>query len=280
MATDDAGHQFALPFSQSDRSVAVCDTAEPVVMDQWHELVPTPAATLPVVVFVPPRRGTIKDWPRADRPRDKLLDHGPGVLSDAELLAIILGSGSAGQSALDQGRAIMHRFPDFRHLATAGVGDLCATPGLGLAKAAQLLAAIEIAKRYGEKEFQPGQPLRGSGDVYAHFRERLAAEQREVFCAVLLDNKHRKLKDIVLSLGSLTASIVHPRDVFAPVVREAAAAVVFVHNHPSGDPTPSREDIEITRRLREVGDIMGVRVLDHIVIGKGRYVSFVDDGYW
>lgn len=127
---------------------------------------------------------------------------------------------------------------------------------------------------------QTRRALRGSGDVYAHFRERLGSEAREHFYAVLLDNKHRKIKDVAVSLGSLTASIVHPRDVFAPVVREAAAAVVFVHNHPSGDPTPSKEDIEITQRLRAVGELMGVRVLDHIVIGKGRYVSFVDDGYW
>ena len=120
----------------------------------------------------------------------------------------------------------------------------------------------------------------GSGDIYAHFRERLADETCELFYAVLLDNKHRKLRDVMVSKGSLTASIVHPRDVFNQVVRHSAAAIVFVHNHPSGDPTPSKEDIEITRRLREVGDLMGVRVLDHIVIGKGRYVSFVDDGYW
>ena len=152
--------------------------------------------------------------------------------------------------------------------------------GSRAAKAAEILATLEIAKRFGEHEFKPGEPLRGSGDVYAHFRERLGGEVREHFYAVLLDNKHRKIKDVPVSLGSLTASIVHPRDVFAPVVREAAAAVVFVHNHPSGDPTPSKEDIEITQRLRAVGELMGVRVLDHIVIGKGRYVSFVDDGYW
>ena len=124
------------------------------------------------------------------------------------------------------------------------------------------------------------EPFRGSGDVYAHFREHLAEEMCELFYAVLLDNKHRKIRDVMVSKGSLTASIVHPRDVFHQVVRHSAAAVVFVHNHPSGDPTPSKEDIEITRRLREVGDIMGVRVLDHIIIGKGRFVSFVDDGYW
>jgi DNA repair protein RadC len=224
--------------------------------------------------------GSIKEWPADDRPREKLLSRGAAVLSDAELLAIILRTGSAGASAVDHGRAIIEEFGNFRQLAAAGVGDLCKVKGLGPAKAAQILAALEIAKRYGEHEFKPGAALRGSGDVYAHFRERLASETREHFYAVLLDNKHRKIKDVTVSQGSLTASIVHPRDVFAPVVRESAAAVVFVHNHPSGDPTPSKEDIEITRRLREVGELMGVRVLDHIVIGKGRYVSFVDDGYW
>ena len=224
--------------------------------------------------------GSIKNWPEGDRPREKLLARGPGGLSDAELLAIVLGTGGRGLSAVDLGRSIIEAFGDFRQVATAGVGDLCKVKGLGIAKAAQILAVMEIAKRYGEHEFKPGEAFRGSADVYAHFRERLADERREHFYAVLLDNKHRKIKDVSVSQGSLTASIVHPRDVFAPVVREAAAAVIFVHNHPSGDPTPSKEDIEITRRLREVGEVMGVRVLDHIVVGKGRYVSFVDDGYW
>lgn len=223
---------------------------------------------------------SIKLWPQNDRPREKLLSQGPAVLSDAELLAILLRTGVRGASAVDHGRALMEQFGTLRQLAAAGVGELCKVKGLGPVKAAQILAALEIAKRYGEDEFKPGEPLRGSGDVYAHFRERLASEKREHFYAVLLDNKHRKIRDIAVSQGSLTASIVHPRDVFAPVVREAAAAVIFVHNHPSGDPTPSKEDIEITRRLREVGEIMGVRVLDHIVVGRGRYVSFVDDGYW
>ena len=222
----------------------------------------------------------IKEWPADDRPREKLLRRGAGVLSDAELLAIILRTGGAGATALDHARVLIDTFGNFRQLATAGAGDLCKVKGLGPAKAAEILATLEIAKRFGEHEFKPGEPLRGSSDVYAQFRERLAGEVREHFYAVLLDNKHRKIKDVSVSLGSLTASIVHPRDVFAPVVREAAAAVVFVHNHPSGDPTPSKEDIEITQRLRAVGELMGVRVLDHIVIGKGRYVSFVDDGYW
>jgi len=139
---------------------------------------------------------------------------------------------------------------------------------------------MELARRLGEEEFAPGSPFRSSYDVYAHFRERLAGERHEEFYAVLLDNKNRKLKEVLISQGSLTSSIVHPREAYLPVIRESAAGVIFVHNHPSGDPTPSREDLEITRRLREVGQLVGVRVLDHIVIGKGRYVSFVDDGYW
>ena len=223
---------------------------------------------------------SIKDWPEDDRPREKLLSRGAAALSDAELIAILLRTGARGASALDHGRALIEQFGEFRQMATAGVGDLCQVKGLGPAKAAQILAALEIAKRYGEHTFKAGESFSSSRDVYSHFCERLASEKREHFYAVLLDNKHRKIKDVAVSQGSLTASIVHPRDVFAPVVRESAAAVIFVHNHPSGDPTPSKEDIEITRRLREVGEIMGVRVLDHVVIGKGRYVNFVDDGYW
>ena len=224
---------------------------------------------------------SVKDWPRADRPREKLLEQGPSALSAAELFAVILRVGSEHESVLDHARLLMARFgDDLRQLGRASAAELCELRGIGPAKAAQILAVLELAKRFGEIEFKPGAAFRGSGDVYAHFRERLAGEQRERFYAVLLDNKHRKIRDIAVSEGSLTASIVHPRDVFLPVVRESAAAVIFVHNHPSGDPTPSKEDLEITRRLREVGDLMGVRVLDHVVIGKGRYVSFVDDGYW
>ena len=222
----------------------------------------------------------IKDWPDADRPLHKLLDRGPEVLSDAELLAVVLRHGRRGLTAVDLGRSLIRRYGDFRQLGEAGLGELCVETGVGRPQAALVVAVLEIARRHGESAFRMGQPFRGSGDVYAHFRERLATERRECFYAVLLDNKHRKIKDVAVSQGSLTASIVHPRDVFVPVVRESAAAVIFVHNHPSGDPTPSREDIEITRRLRDVGELMGVRVLDHIVVGRGRYVSFVDDGYW
>jgi DNA repair protein RadC len=228
-----------------------------------------------------PNGGALKDWARADRPREKLLDQSAEALSAVELLAVLLRTGTEGETVLDQARAVLVAAGhSLRGLAALGPTDLCRIKGIGPAKAAQLLAVVEIAKRFGEEEFAPGAPFKGSYDVYAHFREHLALERHEQFYAVLLDNKHRKLKDVRISQGSLTASIVHPRDVYLPVIRESAAAVIFVHNHPSGDPTPSAEDLEITRRLRQVGDLVGVRVLDHVVIGRGRYVSFVDDGYW
>jgi len=217
--------------------------------------------------------------PPADAPEAKLRERGVETLSDAELLAVLLRA-AVGRASAATARALLERFGDFTGLGGAAAGELCALRGIGPATASQLVAALEIARRFGRREFKPGMPFRSSRDVYLHFCEHLAAAPREHFIVVLLDNKHRKLKEVQVSQGSLTASLVHPRDVFVPVVREAAAAVVFVHNHPSGDPTPSREDIEITRRLREVGDLVGVRVLDHIVVGHGCYVSFVDDGYW
>jgi len=223
----------------------------------------------------------VKHWARGDRPRERLLDHGAASLTAAELLAVVLRTGTEGESVLDQARAVLDAAGvGLRGLARLSRGELCRVKGIGPAKAAQLLAVVELAKRFGEEEFPSGEAFRSSRDIYAHFRERLADARHEQFYTVLLDNKHRKIRDVCVSQGSLTASIVHPREVFLPVIRESAAAVIFVHNHPSGDPTPSPEDIEITRRLREVGDLMGIRVLDHVVIGQGRYVSFVDDGYW
>lgn len=141
-------------------------------------------------------------------------------------------------------------------------------------------AVRELAQQYGEDPWRIGEQFADADAVFRHFRERLAAAPVENFVVLCLDNKHRLLRELWASRGSATASIVHPRDVLRPVILEGAAAVIFVHNHPSGDPTPSREDVEITNRLREVCDLCGIRALDHVVIGKGRFVSFVNDGYW
>jgi DNA repair protein RadC len=150
--------------------------------------------------------------------------------------------------------------------------------GIGPAKIAQVKACLEIARRLGNHRWHPGESLRSSEEVFHHFRETLAREKREQFYVVLLNNKNKKIREVKVSEGSLTASLVHPREVYNPVIRDSAAAVIFVHNHPSGDPAPSPEDIEITRRLKEVGEVIGVRVLDHVVIGHDRYFSFSDKG--
>jgi DNA repair protein RadC len=223
---------------------------------------------------------TIKEWPKEDRPREKLISKGPHSLSETELLAIILrnGNASTGESAIDHARLLLDKFDGLKGIDDATVNELCSVKGIGPAKFAQLKACLEIGKRIGSQKWETGQPLRSSEDVFHHFRENLGREKREQFYVVLLNNKNRKIREIKISEGSLTASLVHPREVYNPVIRESAAGVIFVHNHPSGDPAPSPEDIDITKRLKEVGDVMGVRVLDHIVIGHDRYFSFNDKG--
>jgi DNA repair protein RadC len=222
----------------------------------------------------------IKDWPADERPREKLLSRGAEHLSDAELLALILRTGDAGSgaTAVDMARELLCRFGSLRELAQVGTAELCRQRGIGPAKAAELQAVFQLARRFSDSPLLPGQRYLSSGDAFGHFHERLRDQRKEIFLALLLDSKNRLLREVRISEGSLNASIVHPREVFAAVVRESAAAVLFIHNHPSGDPTPSREDIEITQRLKEVGELMGVRVLDHIIIGSGSYVSLADRG--
>jgi len=223
---------------------------------------------------------SIKHWPELERPREKLLHKGAAALTDAELLALILRTGDAGSrtSALDQGRVLLQRFGTIQALANATAIELCEVPGIGPAKAAELLGVFELARRYQSISLKPGDRYTSSSDVYHHYHALLRDRKKEVFLALLLDSKNRLIREVCVSEGSLNASIVHPREVFSPAVRESAAAVLFIHNHPSGDPAPSREDIELTQRLREAGELMGIRVLDHIVIGNGSYVSFMDRG--
>jgi len=225
----------------------------------------------------------IREWPESDRPREKLLEKGPATLSNAELLAIILrvGDASSRKSALDFGRELLQLFGEsLRRLEGASAQEICTLKGIGPAKAAQIKAALELGKRFAEEELKRGEQFRSSADVFNHYREHLGGLKKEEFHVLLLDAKNRIIRDVRVSEGSLTSSLVHPREVFNPVIRESAAAVILVHNHPSGDPLPSQEDLQITRRLRDIGEVMGVRVLDHIIVGKGKYVSFVDDGYW
>jgi DNA repair protein RadC len=224
--------------------------------------------------------GGIKEWPEDERPREKLRKLGADGLTDAELLALILRTGdhSSGQSAIDLGRNLIGRFKDLRTLAAASLAEICTVKGVGLAKAASVLAALAMAVRTNTARLESLERFTSPVQIFNHFHYRYRDRRREYFLILLLDGKNRIIREEQVSQGSLNQSIVHPREVFAPAVRESAAAVILVHNHPSGDPAPSREDREITRRLKEAGDILGIRVLDHIIVGDGSYCSFVETG--
>lgn len=223
---------------------------------------------------------SVKNWPEEERPRERLLRYGPGALSDAQLLAILIGSGEGGRSAVDVGRELMARFGSLSALEQAGVQELRAVRGIGPARAAELKAALELGRRFQglSAAGEDRAAFCSSGSVARYYRSKLKDLKKEQFQCVLLDTKNRLIREELVSIGSLTASIVHPRDTFKAAVRESAAAVIFVHNHPSGDTRPSQEDILLTRRLAQAGDLLGIRVLDHIIVGDREYYSFRDSG--
>jgi len=221
----------------------------------------------------------IAQWPETERPRERLLAHGPQALTNAQLLAILLRVGRHGSSAVQVGMDILDQLGDVAGLAQCGIEELCAVPGVGEAKAAQLKAALELGKRALAGPLTKGAKITSSRDLFTHYHPTLRDLRHEVFRVILLDAKHAIMRDATVSEGSLTLSIVHPREVFTLAVKESAAAVIFLHNHPSGDPTPSQEDHVLTARLVSAGEVLGIRVLDHLVIGDGRYVSFADQGW-
>ncbi len=221
----------------------------------------------------------IRDWPAQERPRERLLQNGADTLSDAQLLAILLQSGRQNASAVQVALELLSTIGGVQRLSQLGIDELRRFRGIGPAKAAQLKAAVEIGKRALATPLSTGLPIRSSADVYAAYYPLLRDLRQEVFILVLLDAKHIVIKDLRISTGSLTASVVHPREVFSMAVRESAAAVVCLHNHPSGDPTPSPEDRLLTDRLQEAGALLGIPVLDHLIIGDGRYISFADQGW-
>lgn len=221
----------------------------------------------------------IRKWPEMERSRERLLREGAETLSDAQLLAILLRVGRQDASALNVGMEVLERVGGIYGLIHCGTEELCAIPGVGPAKAAQLKAAVEVGKRALSSPLTTGTRIHSSADLFKHYHARLRDLRHEIFAVVLLDAKHQVIRDVTISEGSLTLSIVHPREVFIPAVRASAAAVIFLHNHPSGDPTPSQEDRVLTTRLASAGALLGIQVLDHLIVGDGTYVSFADQGW-
>jgi DNA repair protein RadC len=214
-----------------------------------------------------------------DRPRERLLSRGPSSLSDAELLAILLGSGRQGQNAVELAHDLLARAGDLRALSLCGEAELCALSGIGPARAAIIQAALEVGRRVTGTRPERGQVLGNAADVWTHYRARLVGAPVEEFWMVALDVRHRVLFEQCVARGSLTGVEVHPRDVFRTLIRGSAASTIFCHNHPSGDPTPSRQDLDLTARLKQVGELCGIAVLDHVIVASDGFVSLASRGY-
>jgi len=224
------------------------------------------------------RRPGIRELPAGARPRERLQADGPEALSETDLLALVLGGGAAGRSSLDLAQGILARFRNLRRLGTRTPTEMTSVPGVGPAKAAAVLAALELGRRLSSETLEPGGRFSCSRDLFEHFGPRMRDVPREMFLTLLLDGRNRVLREVRISEGSLTASLVHPREVFNHAIRESAVSVAFVHNHPSGDPSPSRQDVEITHRLVRTGEVIGIRVLDHVILGDHSFFSFADHG--
>ncbi|MCL8206720.1 MAG: DNA repair protein RadC [Actinomycetia bacterium] len=218
----------------------------------------------------------VKTWPEGERPRERLLRLGAQVLTDGELMAVLLGSGVRGRSAVDVGRELTAR--GWAHVASLSPEELCRQTGVGPARAAVLLAALEMGRRV-RRSGVDRQAIRSSDDVVAWVGDEMAGLTQEQFRVMLLNTRHQVLGVEVAFVGGLSSVEVHPREVFRRAVRAGAAAVVAIHNHPSGDPTPSREDRLLTRRLTEAGAVLGIPLLDHVVIGRAGHVSFREAGW-
>jgi DNA repair protein RadC len=217
---------------------------------------------------------TVHDLPLSERPRERLLKLGSEALSAQEILALILGRGIKGESVMVTSQKLLSRFGNLKGVANASVEELTEISGIGPAKAAQIKAAFELSKRLDADADEKTKPiLKSPEDVAAVVRSQLKGKKKEHFVVLCLDTRNRLISCRPVSIGSLDTNIVHPREVFKEAVSCSAASVIFVHNHPSGDPEPSKEDVELTKRLVKAGEIVGIEVLDHIVVCDRRYLS-------
>lgn len=221
-------------------------------------------------------RGGIAGWPETERPRERLFNRGAHALTDAELIALLVRTGARGQDAVALARGILTAYGSLRNLAQRLPRELAKRTGIGPAKAASILAALELGRRSAAEREAPKAAFRSSADVAAHFLPKCRGLKREVFRIAILDTAHHLMKEQTVTVGTLNLALVHPRDVFKVAIVEDAAGIVLLHNHPSGDPAPSEEDVKLTRQMVRAGEAVGIPVLDHLVLGADRYFSFAD----
>lgn len=219
---------------------------------------------------------TIKELPDEEKPRERLIGFGPSALSNAELLAIILRIGNPGENVLDLAKRLLKEY-DIKCLSQISVGELKKTLGVGDAKACQIVACFELGRRAAKHTNGVKPLIKTPRDVADLLMPEMQYLKKEYFKCLYLDSKNRIIKNDTISVGSLNANIVHPREVFKVAISESAASVILVHNHPSGDPKPSKDDIEMTKRLIETGEVIGIKVLDHMIIGDGKWISLKDE---
>jgi DNA repair protein RadC len=220
----------------------------------------------------------IRDMPAEYRPQNRLIHDGIASLSTPELLALIIKSGSQQENAINLSQRILSQY-NLKQLSAATVTQLMGIHGIKSAKSSQIAACFEIARRLETFNEAPKDKINSPEDVYRRIYPRMREQKKEMFIELCLDTKNQVLREEIISIGSLNANIVHPREVFKLALSESAAHIIVAHNHPSGDPTPSREDIEITKKLVETGKIMSIDVLDHVIIGDGRHFSMKEAGH-
>lgn len=221
---------------------------------------------------------TIKNWPESERPREKFLEYGPASLSDSELLALFIRTGSRGHTALDIAREMLTRFDGLRPMMSAPLAELCSIHGLGVSKCVQIQAARELGVRYLGERLRRGEALESPRDAADYLTMRLRDLPIEVFGCVFLDTRHQVISYENLFEGTINGASVHAREVVRRVLHHNAAAVIVAHNHPSGVAEPSQADITVTRRLKDALALVEVRLLDHLVVGNGECVSLSERG--
>jgi len=220
----------------------------------------------------------IRDLPEGERPRERLAQYGPEAMATTELLAVVLRVGSRGESAIRLAERLLAEFGGLVGIAKARVPQLSALPGIGLAKAAQIKAAFELGKRLATSVEGPRPIIRNAADAAALVMEELRHREQECLAAIFLDARNQVIRVRVLMIGTLTGSPAHPREVFKEALAHGCASLIICHNHPSGDPTPSADDVALTARLAQAGEIMGIPLLDHLIVGDGRFVSLKEAG--